>query len=228
MPLTLSVRAGLRTLSRAHYVKDETVRIHDEETADSHTFDIDASREGTTANAEDRVLFTIALIIVPEYDVRIEIWNKTTNAVDETIGTGLDATTYGNDVQCLVSGVAQKTLTTNQVVRIRLVHSSSFGTVSIDYDGAGTTGDSRTTLPIPELPILIIPLTTTLLVTIVAMRSASRRRERHPDRNRSRSLRLRTSAAQIDSAFDVPGSERKQGGLTSSTVADSVPGTGGR
>jgi len=132
------------------------------------------------------------------YDVYLQIWNKDTDAVSATIGSCLDVSAEGDDVQCLASGVASQTIASNEVVRIRIVHSGSVGTVSIDYDDADSTGDSRTTLPIPELPVLIIPLTTTLLVVIVAMRSASRRRERHP----------RSKPIDIPSFGDIGGPDR--------------------
>lgn len=84
---------------------------------------------------------------VPEYDVVLDIWNVNTNAVVETVGSCIDLTSYGEDVQCLVSSVAQKSLSSDQVVRARVAHSSTEGRVRVDYDDADTTGNSRVTLP---------------------------------------------------------------------------------
>ena len=113
-----------------------------------------------------------------QYDIRIEIWNKTTDSVVDTIGTCLDATTYGDDVQCLISGVAQKTLASDQVVRIRLVHSSSFSTVTIDYDDADTTGDSRITIPVPEFSDVVVPIGLLAILVVCGRRGRGRRRAR--------------------------------------------------
>ena len=117
-----------------------------------------------------------------EYDVHLEIWNLNTNDIAEPIGSCLNVMTRGENVQCLVSSVPQKTLTANQVVRIRVVHSSAGGKVSIDYDNSGTaTGDSRTTIPpvgIPEFQDAVLPVLATVLVPIVWRWSHRRRSKR--------------------------------------------------
>lgn len=93
-----------------------------------------------------------------EYDVRLEIWNTLTDTVSTTIGTCLNIITRGDDIQCLISGVAQQTLGVNEEVRIKIAHSSAAGTVIISYDDADTTGDSRATIPIPEFEFIFISI----------------------------------------------------------------------
>ena len=111
----------------------------------------------------------------PEYDVRIEIWNLDSNTVAETIVSCLDQTTFTDDVRCFLDSVPSKDLTANQVVRLVLAHSSASGTVTIEYDDADTTGDSRATLPIPEFAEIVTPIASVL--TLAAVISARRRRE---------------------------------------------------
>lgn len=89
-----------------------------------------------------------------EYDVRIEIWNMNTDTVASTVGTCLNVVTRGDDVQCLISGVGVIAISGTQVVRIKIAHSSAAGTVSIDYDDADGTGNSRATIPIPEFALV--------------------------------------------------------------------------
>jgi hypothetical protein len=122
------------------------------------------------------------------YDVYLQIWNKATDTVTTTIGSCLGVTAAGDDVQCLVSGVSEQTLTSDQVVRVRVVHSGSTGTVSIDYDDADSTGDSRVTIPpfgIPEFDGAIMPVVGTLLVAVFFGRRAKSKtrnlRPTHPD-----------------------------------------------
>jgi hypothetical protein len=118
---------------------------------------------------------------VVEYDVYLEIWNKAIDSVSETIGFCLDVTTSGDDVQCLISGVGAKTLTSDQVVRLRVRHSSNSGTVSIEYDDADFTGDSRATIPpvgIPEFEDIVVPVLATVLVPVAWRWSRRRRRAR--------------------------------------------------
>jgi len=118
-----------------------------------------------------------------EYDVYLQIWNLDTNTVAETIGFCLDLTTRGEDLQCLVSGVAAKTVASNQVVRIRIAHSSALGTVRISYDDWDTTGDSRMTIPppvgIPEFQDVVLPMLAMVLVPIAWRRYHRRRAGRN-------------------------------------------------
>jgi len=133
-----------------------------------------ANEQSVTADtvSENYPYWDIAFAEDPsiQYDVRIEIWNIPNNAVDATIGTCLDATTYGDDIQCLISGVAQTTLTNDQVVRIRVAHSSAFSSIKIDYDDADTTGDSRVTIPVPEFDILAVPFVSLVIVSFLVER----------------------------------------------------------
>ena len=101
----------------------------------------------SSLNAELKLAAIHVSNTAAEYDVYLQIWNLDTNTVAETIGSCLDVTTRGDDVQCLVSSVGPKTISSTQVVRIRVVHSSASGTVAFDYDDADTTGDSRATIP---------------------------------------------------------------------------------
>ena len=102
-----------------------------------------------------------------EYDVDLQIWNLDTNTVAETIGSCVNLTTRGDDVQCLVPGIAAKTIASNQVVRIRIAHSSALGTVTISYDDFDATGDSRITVPIPEFGDVVLPVVAIVLMPIV-------------------------------------------------------------
>jgi hypothetical protein len=88
-----------------------------------------------------------------EYDVRIEIWNIVADTVASTIGTCLNVITRGNDVQCLISGVASQVIGATQIVRAYIAHSSAAGSVIIDYEDGDSSGDSRMTIPIPEFSV---------------------------------------------------------------------------
>jgi hypothetical protein len=110
------------------------------------------------------------------YDVYLQIWDKTTNSVRATIGSCLGATAGGDDRQCLVTGVAQQTIASNEVVRIRMVHSGSTGKVSIAYDDSDATGDSRITIPVPEFQDVALPVLATVLVPVAWRWSRRRRR----------------------------------------------------
>jgi hypothetical protein len=105
-----------------------------------------------------------------EYDVLLQIWNMDANTVAETVGSCVDITTTGDDVQCLVTGVLSKSLTSQQVVRIVIAHSFASGTVTIDYDDADSSGDSRTTLPIPEFSDIALPLVIVFVLIVVVRR----------------------------------------------------------
>jgi len=87
------------------------------------------------------------------FDVSAQIWNETTDTVTEAVGSCLGVTTPGDDVPCLVAGVPQKVLGPSQVVRIRVAHASSSGTLTIDLDDADATGDSRAILPKLQLEV---------------------------------------------------------------------------
>jgi len=82
----------------------------------------------------------------PEYDVQMQVWNKDTDSVRSTVISCLDQTTKGDDVSCSAA-VPTQTIAANEVVRVRIAHSSGAGTVSIEYDDADATGDSRVTIP---------------------------------------------------------------------------------
>ena len=104
-----------------------------------------------------------------EYDVRLEIWDKPTDAVKSTVGTCLNVVTRGDDVQCLISGVASIVLDSDDVVRIKITHSSAAGSVLVDYDDSDSTGNSRATIPLPELEQVLFvafPLGTLVLIAV--------------------------------------------------------------
>lgn len=124
-----------------------------------------------------REAFMFAWTTRPEYDVVFEIWNKDTDSVVETIGSCLDQTAVGDDVRCFVSGVAQKTIASNQVVRLRLSHSSSYGTLRIEYGDSDSSGDSRITIPIPEFQDIAVPVVA-ILAPVVWIWSRRRARAR--------------------------------------------------
>jgi len=133
-----------------------------------------------------------------DYGVYLEIWNKDTDSVRATIGSCLGQTAAGDDRQCLVSGVAEQTAASNEVVRIRVVHSGSTGTVSIDYDDADTTGDSRVTIPtgIPEFEEVVLPALSTVLVPVAWQ--WSQRRRRRGRRSGGGYLRIRSRLSGFD------------------------------
>jgi len=174
------------------------------------------------------------------YDVRIEIWNKTTDSVRVTIGSCPGVTTGGDDVQCLASSVGEQTIASDEVVRIRVLHSGSSEIVSIDYDETGsppTTGDSRVTLPIPEFAGIAIPFGGILLVALTARRVAAGRRGRASASNRAGSG-TRVAPDTVHHRGAGPPKEQIGPGavpggpvtivLARNTVADSVPGADGR
>jgi MYXO-CTERM domain-containing protein len=109
-----------------------------------------------------------------DYNVSLEIWNLDTNTVAETIQSCNDQTSFGNDIRCFLDPVAQKVLTGTQVVRLVFVHSAASGTVSIEYDDSDSTGDSRTTLPIPEFSD-VAPAALAVVVLLLAVRARRRR-----------------------------------------------------
>ena len=152
-----------------------------------------------------REAFMFAWTRVVEYDVHLEIWDRTTDSVVDSIGSCLDRQVYGDDIQCLVVGVGPKTLGPNEVVRLRIVHSSPGGTFGVLFDAPPSLGDSRATIPslivIPEFEILTVPILTVLFWFGLPHRVRNRRRIA------ARGMLL----------------EGKRG-----VAADSVPGTGGR
>ncbi len=115
-----------------------------------------------------------------EYDVFLAVWDKPSNSVKAAIGSCLNVVTTGADVQCLVSSVGAQVLDANDVVRIRVAHSAAAGTVTIDYDDADLTGDSRITIPtgIPEFEEVALPIIAAVLVPIVWRWSGRRRSKR--------------------------------------------------
>ncbi|HKZ63231.1 MAG TPA: ATPase domain-containing protein [Thermoplasmata archaeon] len=140
-----------------------------------------ATAPSTGSNGELKLIAIHVNDSAAEYDVHLEIWNLDTKVADP-IGSCLNVMTRGEDVQCPVPTVPQKTLTANQVVRIRVAHSSAGGKVSIDYDNSGTaTGNSRATIPqvgIPEFQDVALPVLATILVPIVWRRAHRRRSKR--------------------------------------------------
>ena len=112
-----------------------------------------------------------------DYGVYLDIWDMTADSVRAPIGSCLGLTMSSDDVQCLISGAAAQTIASNEVVRIRVVHSGTAGTVSIDYDDADLTGDSRVTIPVPEFEEVALPVLATVLVPLV-WRWSHRRRSR--------------------------------------------------
>jgi len=141
---------------------------------------------GDATNSIDAELKLVAIHVndsAAEYDVYLEIWNLDTNNVAEPIGSCLNVMTRGEDVQCLVAGVAAKTITSAQVVRIRVVHSSAAGQVVIDYDNVDPTGNSRATIPlvgIPEFEAVAPPFLTVILVSLLVMRKRQKARRPAP------------------------------------------------
>ena len=102
--------------------------------------------------------------------MNLEIWNKDSHTVAETIKSCPGVTTFGDDIQCVATGVAAKTLTSNQVVRVYIKNSGSGPTVSIAYDDSTSSGDSRATLPVPEFHEVAMPVATILLIVLVLRR----------------------------------------------------------
>ena len=133
-----------------------------------------APLEATMSVSGQREPFMFAWTRVVEYDVHFEIWNMTTNTVRETIGSCLDQRVYGDDVPCVISGVPVKVIAPDEVVRIRIAHSSVGGTFRIWYDDAAPPANSRVTIPIPEFATVLAPLAVPIL--LYAVRRARRRR----------------------------------------------------
>lgn len=142
-------------------------------TGQSACWYVDATAGQTIPTGTWETLLDLSQSGSPEYDVRIEIWNLDTDSVQETIQSCLDQTTFADDVRCFLDSVAQKVLSGTQVVRLVLAHSSASGTVTIDYDDSDASGDSRTTLPIPEFSDVAA---TAIGAVVVAFAVRSRRR----------------------------------------------------
>jgi hypothetical protein len=110
----------------------------------------------------------------PAYSVSLQIWNLGPNTVAETVISCTNQTTFGDDVRCFTDSVPQKNLGGSQVVRILVTYASGSGSVTIEYDDADATGDSRLTLPIPEFGDLALPI----LAIVLMFAAAARRRRR--------------------------------------------------
>ncbi len=110
------------------------------------------------------------------YDVEFDIWDLSTHGIDTVIGSCTNVQDFGDDRNCQVTGVAEQTIGSTQVVRVSVTNSGSGPTVSIQIDGADTTGDSRATLPIPEFQDLFVPVAIVGFIYLVG-----RRRRRAPD-----------------------------------------------
>jgi len=134
---------------------------------------VDATTGQTIPTGVWETLMDISNTGGADYDVLIQIWNLDTNNVAETIQMCNDQTSFGDDIRCFADPVAQKTLSSTQVVRIVFAHSAASGTVTIEYDDSDTTGDSRATLPIPEFGEVAI---TAMLAVFVVLASTYRRR----------------------------------------------------
>ena len=139
---------------------------------------------GATGDATNSIDAEVKLIAIhvndsaANYDVHLEIWNLNTNDVAETIKSCTGVATRGEDVRCFITGVASKTISGTQVVRIRLVHSSSSGKVTFDYDFSDPTGNSRATIPatgIPEFQDIALPVLATVIVPFVWRRFRRKR-----------------------------------------------------
>jgi len=132
-----------------------------------------------TGTFEEWAQIAVSLNPAPsvEYNVYLEVWDTPTDSIKTAIGSCLDVVTTGDNVQCLVPGVPQQVLDGNDVVRVRIEHSSASGTVTIDYDDFDATGDSRVTIPIPEFDSVALPALATVLLP-VAWRWSRRRRGR--------------------------------------------------
>ncbi|MGI0149716.1 MAG: hypothetical protein ACREDF_09330, partial [Thermoplasmata archaeon] len=135
-----------------------------------------APLEASMSTGGQREPFMFAWTRVVEYDVHFEIWNVTTNTVRETIGSCLDRRMYGDDVQCLVSGIPAKAIAPDEVVRIRVTHSSLGGTFLIQFDDAAPTANSRMTLPIPEFASVLAPIAIPFLLFAVRRLRGKRKR----------------------------------------------------
>jgi hypothetical protein len=131
---------------------------------------------------DEWVIIGVSLNPAPfvEYDVYLDVWDKPSNSVKTSIGSCLNVVSTGDDRQCLISGVPQQVLDSNDVVRIRVAHSSPAGSVVIDYEDGDPTGDSRITIPtgIPEFEEVALPIVATILVPIVWRWSGRRRSKR--------------------------------------------------
>jgi hypothetical protein len=133
-----------------------------------------APLEAAMSVSGQREPFMFAWTRVVEYDVHFEIWNLTSNTVRETIGSCLDRRTYGDDVQCLVSGIPVKVIALDEVVRIRVAHSSLGGTFQILIEEVAPAANSRMTLPIPEFATVLAPMVIPFL--LYAVRRLRRRK----------------------------------------------------
>lgn len=128
--------------------------------------------ETTLSIHKDKEAFAFAWTRAVEYDVYFEIWNTTTNSVASVVGSCVDQTSYGDDIVCSIAGVPAMTLAPDQVVRIRVSHSSPGGTIGLRYHmgGSSGTGDSRVLLAIPELGEILFVVAVPVLILWVRRR----------------------------------------------------------
>ena len=126
---------------------------------------------GQTIPAGDWETLLDVSVISAEYSVTFQIWNADSHTVaGSPIGSCNSQSISGGDIQCLIPSVPAQALTSNQIVRIVIAFSTGLGTVSITYDDAASTSDSRATLPIPEFGDIAIPVLAVVVVSVLARR----------------------------------------------------------
>ena len=145
-------------------------------TGESACWYIDETQGKTIPTGTWETLLDLSSSGSPAYSVSIQIWNLGPNTVAETVVQCLDQTTFGDDVRCFLDSVPQKNLGGAQVVRVLVAFASGSGTVTIEYDDADTTGDSRVTLPIPEFGDVGLPIVAAIIFLFVATSRTCRRR----------------------------------------------------
>lgn len=145
-------------------------------TGESACWYLDETQGKTIPTGTWETLLDLSSSASPAYSVSIQIWNLGPNTVAETVVQCLDQTTFGDDVRCFVDSVPQKNLGGSQVVRVLVAYASGSGTVTIEYDDADTTGDSRATLPIPEFGEVGVPIVVAVLLVVAVTARRWRRR----------------------------------------------------
>jgi len=137
---------------------------------------IDETRGKTIPTGTWETLLDLSSSGSPAYNVSLQIWNLGPNTVAETVVQCLDQTAFGDDVRCFADSVPQKNLGGSQVVRVLVAYASGSGTVTIEYDDADTTGDSRLTLPIPEFGDVGLPIVVAVFLVVAMTARRCRRR----------------------------------------------------
>lgn len=173
----VQLRSDPRSNAIMALYSDEDARLYHRIWDGSTWSALGSALEASLSVHKDKEAFMFAWTHVVEFDMHFEIWNMTTDTVVQVVGSCLDLLAHGDDVECLISEVPTMALGPDEVVRIRVAHSSTGGAFSILVagGGSGTTGDSRLTIAIPELSDMIFVVIVPVVIAVLRIRARRRK-----------------------------------------------------